>query len=209
MGIDFDYFSLVIASVVRRIASDQLIIEQGFVPSKPSAKWPTPSFNLVLQRNRFNIELLSQLVFIGQNYSDMRGGVTSLIEAIESAAAGHNSSGLAIALDRRKPLIDVIAEQHIIASIIRIILILIKLEDQKIKKVALTIRRRSGYVSIRFVGGKVGNTNFFSGDVVEFINMILAGYGGRLEWRVKASGRVVFVRLHLSNQIPFSYNELV
>ncbi len=209
MGIDFDYFSLVIASVVRRIASDQLIIEQGFISSKPSAKWPKPSLKLVLQRNRFNIDLLSQLVYIGQNYSDLRGRVTSLIEAIESAVAGYDSSQLAIVLDRRKPLIDVIAEEHIITSVIRITLILIKLEDQKIKKVALTIRRRSGYVSIRFEGGRVGNTNFFTGDVVEFINMILAGYGGRIEWRAKALGRVVFVRLHLSNQIPFSYNELV
>ena len=206
MALDYESFNLVVASIVRRITSDQLIIEHCLSTDYGDSANLSPNHNEIILRNKFNIDLLNQIIYIGQNIDSAEGTITSLMAAFDRAAQADRAAGIKITPNRNRPLLNVISDRDIIASVVKVIILLIILEDLSIKKIAIDLRCRSGYVSVRIKGGRVSDSMNFGVDIVEFINTLLIRHGGSLRWRKSGEMRLVYMRLSLSNQIPFSYN---
>ena len=201
MHIDFDYFSFVLASVARDISADQIILEAMLTkPAHPG------KIKRTIQRNKLNTEILTQLVYIAQNQADSQLQPISLLSAIESSFSGFDLKNYKFELDRSKPLMDILADKGIVVSVLRIIFCLLKLENPSLKNVAISFRRRGGYVSMRIVGAKQENPVSYLDDVTALINAIFTNYGAKMEWRIQKQTRAVFLRLHLAKQISLGYN---
>lgn len=200
MSVDFDYFSSVIASVTRDIASDQIILE-GTILSGNKSK-----ISKIVLRNKLNIDTLSQLAYIAQNLSSSQMRASSLLKAIEFATQPFDSKVLKFHIDRNKPLLDVLVDKDILVSTLRILFCLLKYESPQFKDVGISLRRRGGYVSMRVVSREPDVDISYADDLVALLNSILGLYGAKLEWKVLAGQRIVYVRLLLAKQISLGYN---
>lgn len=189
-----------LVEVVRSIASDQIILEHEL-----SSKQLKPESAIII-RNKFNTMILAQLVYLIQNQSDSSVGAVSLLNCINKAALTFENSTLKLSIKRHKPLIDILADRKILISLLVIILALIKLENISIKKVEIDIRRRGPYVSIKFTSGLPKSSPAYLKPALNYIDYIMNKFSGKIDWRISAKKRVVFLRLSLSNQIPFDYN---
>lgn len=201
MNLDSEYLSLVLSGVVQSVTSDQILIEHAL--SDPSGK-ASPS--LVL-RNKYNTDLLNRIVFIGINIAAASSQAVSLLDCFEQTLKQFDSRQIAVRIERDKPLLDVLSDPKILVSIIGMVICLLKLENTSLKKIGVGLRRRGGYVSIRFTAGKVRTQLNYQKDLIDFINHILSYNGSRLSWSQKSLSRTAYLRLRLSNQMPLSYNE--
>ena len=200
MTIDFDYFSSVIASVVRDIASDQIILESSILSGNKSR------LSMIVLRNKLNIDILSQLAYIAQNLSSSQMRASSLLKAIEFSTQPFDSKVLKFHIDRNRPLLDVLVDKDILVSILRMLFCLLKYESPRAKDVGISLRRRGGYVSMR-VASKDPDINIsYTDDIVALINSLLGLYGAKLEWKILAGQRIIYVRLLLAKQISLGYN---
>jgi len=206
MLFDYDYFNFILSELVGRIASDQLIIEAALGPSKTKATAPR-LLKILVNRNKLNIDLASQLLFISRQIGDFSIRTANLVEAISLAEASFEGFAVRIRTDRVKPLVDVMGEVRAISSIIRIILDIIILEDLQAKDLSIGLRRRGDYVTVKIAGSKALNANQFLKDVVDFVDKLIKTYGGSIRFVNYQGQRVVFVRMQLSNQIPLLYNK--
>ena len=200
MSVDFDYFSSVIASVARDIASDQIILE-GTILSGNKSK-----ISKIVLRNKLNIDTLSQLAYIAQNLSSSQMRASSLLKAIEFSTQPFDSKVLKFHIDRNKPLLDVLVDKDILVSTLRILFCLLKYESPKTKDVGISLRRRGGYVSMRVTSKEPDVDISYADDIVALINSILGVYGAKLEWKILAGQRIIYVRLLLAKQISLGYN---
>lgn len=200
MPIDFDYFSSVIASVIRDIASDQIILESTILYGNKS------KLSKIVLRNKFNIDILSQLAYIAQNLSSSQMRSSSLLKAIEFSTQPFDSKILKFHLDRNRPLLDVLVDKDILVSTLRILFCLLKYENPQTKEVDISFRRRGGYVSMRVSSKEPDIDISYIDDLIPLINSILGLYGARLEWKVLATQRIIYVRLLLAKQISLGYN---
>ncbi|MEI6741488.1 MAG: hypothetical protein WCK71_00020 [bacterium] len=206
MLFDYDYFNFILSELVGRIASDQLIIEDALGQSKAKTKAPR-LLKILVKRNKINIDLLSQLLFISRQIGDFSARTANLVEAIALAESSFQGVTVRIRTDRVKPLVDVMGEVRAISSIIRIILDIIILEDLHSKDLSIGLRRRGDYVTVRIAGSKALSTNQFLKDVVDFVDKLIKTYGGSVRFVNYQGQRVVFIRMQLSNQIPLLYNK--
>jgi hypothetical protein len=206
MLFDYDYFNFILSELVGRIASDQLIIEDALGPSDIKATTPRLIKTLV-KRNKLNIDLASQLLFISRQIGDFSIRTANLVEAITLAESSFQGVTVRISTDRVKPLVDVMGEVRAISSIIRIILDVIILEDLRAKDLSIGLRRRGDYVTVRVGGSQALSANQFLKDVVDFVDKLIKTYGGSIRFVNYQGQRVVFIRMQLSNQIPLLYNK--
>ncbi len=206
MLFDYDYFNFILSELVGRIASDQLIIEAALGPNDIKVT-PPRLIKILVKRNKLNIDLASQLLFISRQIGDFSIRTANLVEAISLAEASFEGVAVRIRTDRVKPLVDVMGEVRAISSIIRIILDIIILEDLQAKDLSISLRRRGDYVTVRIGGSKALSVNQFLKDVVDFVDKLIKTYGGSIRFVNYQGQRVVFVRMQLSNQIPLLYNK--
>ncbi len=206
MLFDYDYFNFILSELVGRIASDQLIIEGALGPNDIKVTTPRLIKTLV-KRNKLNIDLASQLLFVSRQIGDFSIRTASLVEAISLAESSFGAAAVRIRTDRVKPLVDVMGEVRALSSIIRIILDIIILEDLQAKDLSIGLRRRGDYVTVKIAGSKALNANQFLKDVVDFVDKLIRTYGGSIRFVNYKGQRVVFVRMQLSNQIPLLYNK--
>lgn len=206
MLFDYDYFNFILSELVGRIASDQLIIEAALGPNDIKVT-PPRLIKILVKRNKLNIDLASQLLFISRQIGDFSIRTANLVEAISLAEASFEGFAVRIRTDRVKPLVDVMGEVRAISSIIRIILDIIILEDLQAKDLSISLRRRGDYVTVKIAGSKALNANQFLKDVVDFVDKLIKTYGGSIRFVNYQGQRVVFIRMQLSNQIPLLYNK--
>ena len=200
MSIDFDFFSRVIAGIVRDIASDQIILE-GNILSGCNNKT-----SKIILRNKLNIDILSQLAYMAQNISSSQMQASSLLKSIEFSTHPFDSKVLKFNIDRNKPLLDVLVDRDILVSVLRILFCLLKYENPQIKDLGISLRRRGGYVSMRVESAYPKIDIAYVEDLVTLINSVLGLYGAKLEWRVLSGKRIAYVRLLLAKQISLGYN---
>ena len=201
MPIDFEYLSSVMASVARDISADQIILE-GLLSETTSQQ----KLSRIILRNKINIDVLSQITYIAQNMSASQIQPVSLIKAIEKSTDSFDKKNLSFKLERDRPLLDVLADKDILVAVLRVIFCLVKLESPKNKVIAIGLRRRGNYVSMRISGGAIEFGTSYLDDVSGLMNSILAIYGAKSEWRMQSQKRVVFLRLYLAKQITLGYN---
>jgi hypothetical protein len=204
MNFDYDFYNLVLSEVSTRIASDQIIIESKIDSNEVSA---SPDLKKIIQRNRINILLLSEFIYIGRNFQDSSMGTTNIIEAIKISESTYNESNVKILINRAKPLIDVMGDKKIVSSLIKIILALVILEDSNLKKINISIRRRGDYATLKIDGGKVVNHDLFLKDSASLASILFNSFGAKLRISKQNEKRLVFLRMHLSNQMPLQYNK--
>ena len=204
MNFDYDFYNLVLSEVSTRIASDQIIIESKIDSNEVSA---SPDLKKIIRRNRINILLLSEFIYIGRNFQDSSMGTTNIIEAIKISESTYNDSNVKILINRAKPLIDVMGDKKIVSSLIKIILALVILEDSNLKKINISIRRRGDYATLKIDGGKVVNHDLFLKDSASLASILFNSFGAKLRISKQNEKRLVFLRMHLSNQIPLQYNK--
>lgn len=200
MTYGFESLEQVLAGVVGCIAADQIILEHGLSIGKPN------SATAILLRNKFNLTLLSQLLFLAQNQPEISVKAVSLISCINKASNEFDSSSLELNIERDKPLIDVLADKKCLTACLVIILCLIKLENLTTRKIKVGIRRRGGYVSVKFEAGVSKSNPSYLGPVLAYTDHVLSAYSGNLDWRLVYKKRVVFLRLGLAKQMPLDYN---
>jgi hypothetical protein len=204
MNFDYDFYNLVLSEVSTRIASDQIIIESKIDSNEVGA---SPDLKKIIRRNRINILLLSEFIYIGRNFQDSSMGTTNIIEAIKISESTYSESNVKILINRAKPLIDVMGDKKIVSSLIKIILALVILEDSNLKKINISIRRRGDYVTLRIDGGKVVNHDLFLKDSANLASILFNSFGAKLRISKQNEKRLVFLRMHLSNQMPLQYNK--
>jgi hypothetical protein len=204
MNFDYDFDNLVLSEVSTRIASDQIIIESKIDSNEVGA---SPDLKKIIRRNRINILLLSEFIYIGRNFQDSSMGTTNIIEAIKISESTYSESNVKILINRAKPLIDVMGDKKIVSSLIKIILALVILEDSNLKKINISIRRRGDYVTLRIDGGKVVNHDLFLKDSANLASILFNSFGAKLRISKQNEKRLVFLRMHLSNQMPLQYNK--
>lgn len=200
MDIDFDYFSLVLSGVARAITDDQMILEHQVTSS------PTMIDSILVSRNRYNTNILSQLVNIGRNASDLKIQTVGLLEVLESVTKGFDQDQVRASINRTRPLVNILSDQKILITILKIIFCLMKVENLNNKNFSLNLRRREGYVSLRIEAAEIKSEPGYLEDVVGFINLILLPLGGSVRWLSKFSHRIVFIKFHLSSQMALRYN---
>jgi hypothetical protein len=204
MNFDYDFYNLVLSEVSTRIASDQIIIESKVDSNEVGA---SPDLKKIIRRNRINILLLSEFIYIGRNFQDSSMGTTNIIEAIKISESTYNESNVKILINRAKPLIDVMGDKKIVSSLIKIILALVILEDSNLKKINISIRRRGDYVTLKIDGGKVVNHDLFLKDSANLASILFNSFGAKLRISKQNEKRLIFLRMHLSNQMPLQYNK--
>ena len=204
MNFDYDFYNLVLSEVSTRIASDQIIIESKIDSNEVSA---SPDLKKIIRRNRINILLLSEFIYIGRNFQDSSVGTTNIVEAIKISESTYSESNVKIFINRAKPLIDVIGDKKIVSSLIKIILALVILEDSNLKKINISIRRRGDYATLKIDGGKVINHDLFLKDSANLASILFNSFGAKLRISKQKEKRLVFLRMHLSNQMPLQYNK--
>jgi len=204
MNFDYDFYNLVLSEVSTRIASDQIIIESKIDSNEVSA---SPDLKKIIRRNRINILLLSEFIYIGRNFQDSSMGTTNIIEAIKISESTYSESNVKILINRAKPLIDVMGDKKIVSSLIKIILALVILEDSNLKKINISIRRRGDYATLKIDGGKVVNHDLFLKDSASLASILFNSFGAKLRISKQNEKRLVFLRMHLSNQMPLQYNK--
>ncbi len=205
MNFDYDFYNLVLSEIVARIASDQLIIEnelEKLVSGEKSQKLQD-----IIKRNRVNVLLLDDFVYIGRHFEDSPIGTNNLMDAIKIAETAFGGAKIKLHKNRTKPLINVIGDKKIISSLIKIVLAIVLLEDIKIKKINLSIRRRGDFVTLKIEGGNIINHDLFLKDSATLASNLINYYGAHIRFASIKQKRVVFVRLHLSNQMPLLYNK--
>jgi hypothetical protein len=190
--------------VSTRIASDQIIIESKIDSNEVSA---SPDLKKIIRRNRINILLLSEFIYIGRNFQDSSMGTTNIIEAIKISESTYSESNVKILINRAKPLIDVMGDKKIVSSLIKIIIALVILEDSNLKKINISIRRRGDYATLKIDGGKVVNHDLFLKDSASLASILFNSFGAKLRISKQNEKRLVFLRMHLSNQMPLQYNK--
>jgi hypothetical protein len=205
MNINFEIYNLVLSEISTHISSDQIIIEDCLKAKE--SRLSRSKLNSLINRNKYNILLMSQLVFICRYIADAGLKNTSLINSVQSAGKIFDNQLIEVESSREKPLIDVIGDKTILISIIKILLSLIMLEDIKTKKVKLSFRRRGDYVTLKMIGGSISQTEIFYKDIENLLNSILVNYSASVKFIIKSGFRVVFLRLHLSNQMSLGYNK--
>ncbi len=208
MLFDYNYFNFVLAELVGRIASDQLIIEDTLKP-RPACKLSSKLIKSLSKRNKFNVDLLSQLVFIGREIDDFDIKTANLLEAIILAKSALQAVDIKLNTSRVKPLVDVIGEARVLSAIIRMTLDIIILDDLSISELEMSLRRRGDFVTLRIAAPKIATTASFTKDILEFIDKLIKNYGGSIKFVNSASQRLVFIRMRLSNQIPLLYNKKI
>lgn len=92
MNFDYDFYNLVLSEVSTRIASDQIIIESKIDSNEVSA---SPDLKKIIRRNRINILLLSEFIYIGRNFQDSSMGTTNIIETIKISESTYSEIGRA------------------------------------------------------------------------------------------------------------------
>jgi len=204
MNFDYDFYNLVLSEVSTRIASDQIIIESKVDSNEVGA---SPDLKKIIRRNRINILLLSEFIYIGRNFQDSSMGTTNIIEAIKISESTYKESNVKILINRAKPLIDVMGDKKIVSSLIKIILALVILEDSNLKKINISIRRRGDYVTLKIDGGKVVNHDLFLKDSANLASILFNSFGAKLRISKQNEKRLIFLRMHLSNQMPLQYNK--
>ena len=204
MNFDYDFYNLVLSEVSTRIASDQIIIESKIDSNEVSA---SPDLKKIIRRNRINILLLSEFIYIGRNFQDSSMGTTNIVEAIKISESTYSESNVKILINRAKPLIDVMGDKKIVSSLIKIILALVILEDSNLKKINISIRRRGDYATLKIDGGKVVNHDLFLKDSASLASILFNSFGAKLRISKQNEKRLVFLRMHLSNQMPLQYNK--
>jgi len=204
MNFDYDFYNLVLSEVSTRIASDQIIIESKIDSNEVSA---SPDLKKIIRRNRINILLLSEFIYIGRNFQDSSMGTTNIIEAIKISESTYSESNVKILINRAKPLIDVMGDKKIVSSLIKIIIALVILEDSNLKKINISIRRRGDYATLKIDGGKVVNHDLFLKDSASLASILFNSFGAKLRISKQNEKRLVFLRMHLSNQMPLQYNK--
>ena len=205
MNFDYDFYNLVLSEITARIATDQIVIEHEI---KKSGDVKTRRrLESIIRRNRVNIMLLSEFVFVGRQFADSPMGTNNLMDAIKIAELAFADAKVELDKNRTKPLIDIIADKKIISSLLKIVMALVVLEDNNLKKLSLSIRRRGDYVTLKVTGGKVVNHDLFLKDSAALATNLFNCYGARLRFLKQKDMRLVFLRMHLSNQMPLLYNK--
>ncbi|MEI6169604.1 MAG: hypothetical protein WCP56_01245 [Candidatus Saccharibacteria bacterium] len=200
MNFDYNFYNLVLSEVVARIASDQIIIEKeasDLIVSSDNKK-----FKNIIRRNRVNILLMSELIFVGRQFSDSPIGTVNLLDAVKLAELAFMDSTLILDKKRTRPFIAVIGDKKIITCLLKIILAIVVLEDTKINKLPISIRRRGDFVTFKVTGGKIANHDLFLKDSATLASNLFVNYGAGLRFAKIKNKRVVFLRLQLSNQMP-------
>lgn len=204
MHFDSSIYSLVLTELASRISSDQIIIEELLRGSKN--KISSRKINSLVSRNRYNILILSELIFIGRHIPDTGLKNTSLLDCVQKASAIFNNQIVDIENSREKPLIDVIGDKYVLIAVLKILLSLLILEDNSLKKMRISFRRRGDFVTIKVIGGVHNSPNLFYKDLENLINSILKNYSASARFTVQSKLRIAFIRLYLSNQISLGYN---
>ena len=205
MNFDYDFYNLVLSEITARIATDQIVIEHEI--DSVSAGETKKRLESTIRRNRVNIMLLSEFVFVGRQLADSPIGTNNLMDAIKIAELAFADAKVRVEKNRTKPLIDIIGDKKIISSLLKIVLALVVLEDNNLKKLSLSIRRRGDYVTLKVTGGKVVNHDLFLKDSASLAANLFNYYGARLRFLKQKEVRLVFLRMHLSNQMPLLYNK--
>ncbi len=205
MNFDYDFYNLVLSEITARIATDQIVIENEI--RKLDDGKSKRHLESIIRRNRVNIILLSEIVFVGRQFADSPVGTNNLMDAIKMAELAFADTKLRLDKNRTKPLIDIIGDKKIISSLLKIVFALLVLEDNNLKKLSLSIRRRGDYVTLKITGGKVLNHDLFLKDSAALTTNLFNFYGARLRFLKKKDMRLVFLRMHLSNQMPLLYNK--
>jgi len=200
MQLDFDYFSKVLAGTIRAITDDQLVLRHALELGD------IKKLRLPILRSRYNTHLISQIIYIGQSLASCNAQAVGLMEGFEQALKSIDQNDIKVVIARDKPLVDVLADSSILVAILIILFCLIKLENINNKTIHVSLRRRDGYISIKFEGARVTKDLVYEDELVGFINMILRFFGGNIKWGRQSSKRVIFLRLHLSSQMPLRYN---
>jgi len=199
MNFDYDFYNLVLSEISARISADQIIIEKYL---KNNEKSESARTSRAIKRNRINVMLLSEFIFVARYFTDGTIGTTNIIEVIRLAEESFLEAKINIDKNRVKPLINVIGDKKIISSLFKILVGITLLEDEKLKRLKLSIRRRGDYATIKILGGSSLNQDLFLKDTASLVSTLFNYFGSTIRFTTQDKKRLVFLRMHLSNQMP-------
>lgn len=185
----------VISLLVQDISTD-LMVQEGALTSLQS---PALYMKGVL-RSQLHVRLLQLVLQLQSGVPYVTTESTNLAMALSSIAKDLNNT-VKITIARTRPMVNVICQDKLLKICLRIIILLVLLENSNLRAIHVNLRIRSGYVSVRVLGGRVRTDQQLQQRLVALINQILIFYGGQISWQSVADKRAVYLRLDLSNQL--------
>lgn len=190
--IDFDW---VISLITQQIATD-IMVQDGAIKNL---------HNMVLLEkgircSQLHVRLLQsilQLKVVLASELKSSSGLMSVLASLESSLTDDTQ----VVIERRRSFLSVMSDERLLGSCLRIIMLLLLQEDNRLKRVLIGTRSRSGYVSIRLVGGRVRSGQLLTKEIVQLLARVIHLSMGYVDWCSRAGKRVVYIRLKLSSQL--------
>ncbi len=193
----YDELNWILSLLAQRIAADQ-IIQEGAITRLADQK----VFERGIRRCQLHTRLLQLCLQIHGSPTIEDSRSVDLVRLLNNSRSA-SVDIVEVNLQRIKPMVNVLADETSLYACLRIVIILLLLEDQNLKQINIYIRRRSGYVSVKFCGGKANNLKLLDKELIGMIESILHYMEGDISWSKSGDKRIVFMRLNLSSQLHF------
>lgn len=190
--IEFDW---VISLLVQNIAADLMIQEEAM-----SGINDARIFRKAIRRCQLHTRLLQLVLQIKQRQANGSIGSTDLIQVLSQIEAS-SADLVKISVNRSKPLLNVLCEEKLLDACLRLGVILLLLEDSNLSHIYIGLRNRSGYVSVRFDGGRIKNSQLLDRQLLALLSHVISRFGGGVVVKSNHGKRRLYVRLNLSNQL--------
>jgi hypothetical protein len=187
-------YDWILSLLAQKIAAD-VMIQEGAISTLSDSK--------VLIKGLHRCQLHARLLHlvlqtIKVDFSESRS--TNLVKILQDTRSA-SIDLVKVEIERSKPMLNVLANTDRLKVCLRIITILLLLEDSGVHRILVSLRCRNGYVSVRFKGGKVKNLQLLDQELIGLVSSVLRYDGASLDWKIKDNKRLVYLRLNLSNQL--------
>lgn len=190
----YSQYDWVLSLLAQKIAAD-VMIQEGAISTLNDNK----VFIKGLRRCQLHTRLL-QLVLQARKSNLSESRSANLMEILQDTRSA-SVDLVKLEIERSKPMLNVLADPDRLELCLRIIILLMLLNDPGTNRILISLRRRSGYLSVRLKGGKAVNPQLLDRELISLVGSTLQSDGARLTWQKDKNKTLVYVRLNLSSQL--------
>lgn len=189
----YSQYDWALSLLAQRIAAD-VIIQEGAVTLKNNKVLKEG-----LKRCQLHTRLLQLILQFRKIHLPERRSA-DIIELLQSASSS-SADIVPVMIERSKPMLNVLANPDRLEMCLRVVIILLLLEDPSLKRVLISLRCRTGYVSVKIQGGKVRNQQLLDKELIAVISSSLGQDRASIDWTDNNQHRIVYIRIYLSSQM--------
>lgn len=190
----YSQYDWVLSLLAQKIAAD-VMIQEGAISTLNDNK----VFIKGLRRCQLHTRLL-QLILQARKSNLSESRSANLMDILQDTRSA-SVDLVKVEIGRSKPMLNVLAGPDRLELCLRIIVLLILLNDPGVSRILISLRRRSGYVSVRLKGGKAANPQLLDRELIKLVGSTLQSDGARLAWQKDKNKTLVYIRLNLSSQL--------